>query len=79
MLLLMAIVFSIPFYAYCIWGLYKPDDAIMFMDRWRYEKPPQHSELQMMLFKFSNILGIGFITVFLLIMVLINGGYSRIF
>lgn len=67
-MLFIAGILSIPFYGYFIWGLIEPEEAIVFLDKWRYDEPPQFSEIQMMLFKFGNIFGIGMTTIILIIL-----------
>lgn len=60
-------VLSIPCYIFFIWGLYEPEEAILFLDKWRYDEEPTFSTLQMKLFKLANIGGIVILTVLLLV------------
>ncbi|PYF05705.1 hypothetical protein LG296_09445 [Ureibacillus chungkukjangi] len=65
-MLYLAIVFSLPIYTFAIFGLYYPQDMILFMDRWRYSEEPEFSDLQMTLFKWGNIAAIVIVTIFLI-------------
>lgn len=65
-MLFIVTVLSIPAYAYCVWGLYEPEEAMLFMDKWRYSELPEFSNLQIKLFKLGNIIGIVVITLFIM-------------
>ena len=54
-MLFIAIVLSIPVYVLAIWGLCDPEEAILFLDKWRYKDEPEFSDMQMKLFKYGNI------------------------
>ena len=66
-MLFIVIVLSIPVYGFFIWGLYEPEEAMLFLDKWRYDELPEFSELQFLWYKISNILGIVVVTVVILI------------
>lgn len=51
-----------PFYGLAIWGLVEPDEAILFLEKWRYKEEPVFSEGEMKLFKFRNIFAIVMMT-----------------
>lgn len=65
-MLFMIIVLSIPAYGFFIWGLYEPEEAMLFMDKWRYDELPRFSELQLKFFKIGNILGIVLLTLLIM-------------
>ncbi|PPA71061.1 hypothetical protein [Jeotgalibacillus proteolyticus] len=66
-MLFIVIVFSIPVYILAIWGLHDPEDAILFLQRWRYNETPEFSEWQFKLFKFGNIGAIVFMTLIIVL------------
>lgn len=67
MLLFFSIVLSIPFYGVAIWGLVEPDEAILFLEKWRYREDPVFSDEEMKLFKFRNIFAIVMMTVVIIV------------
>lgn len=66
-MLFIVVVLSIPVYGYCIWSLFETEEAMLFMDRWRYKEEPEFSDLQIKIFKSGNILAIIFMTIYILI------------
>ena len=58
---------SIPFYGVAIWGLVEPDEAILFLEKWRYREDPVFSDEEMKLFKFRNIFAIVMMTVVIIV------------
>ena len=66
-MLFLLIVLSIPFYALAIWGLVEPDEAILFLEKWRYKEDPVFSEKEMKLFKFRNIFAIVMMPVLIIV------------
>lgn len=66
MMLFIVVVLSIPVYGYCIWGLFETEEAMLFMDRWRYNEEPEFSELQIKFFKAGNIIVIVVMTLYIL-------------
>lgn len=66
MFLVLAIFFSLPFYAFLIWSIKEPVEAQLLFDRWRYKEPPSYSEKQITLFKIGNVFGIIALTLFLI-------------
>lgn len=65
-MLFIVIVLSIPAYGFLIWGLYEPEEAMLFMDKWRYKELPEFSDVQLKFFKFGNILGIILVTLIIM-------------
>ncbi len=55
-MLFFLIVLSIPVYAFCIWGLYEPEESFFFLERWRYKEIPELSEIQIKLIRIGSIL-----------------------
>ena len=67
-MLFIVIVLSIPVYGYCIWSLYEPEEALFFMDKWRYKEVPEPSELQLKLFRYSSIAAIIVMSIVILVL-----------
>lgn len=65
-MLFITIVLSLPVYGLAIWGLYDPEEAILFLDKWRYKDEPEFSDLQMKLFKLGNIFTIILMSIFII-------------
>ena len=65
-MLFITIVLSIPAYGFFIWGLYEPEEAMLFMDKWRYEELPEFSKMQLILYKIGNIGGVILLTLFIM-------------
>ena len=73
-MLFITIVLSIPAYGFFIWGLYEPEEAILFMEKWRYKEQPEFSNMQMKLYKLGNICGIILLTLYIM-----GVGYNTFF
>ena len=73
-MLFFTIVISIPVYGFFIWGLYEPEEAILFMEKWRYKEQPEFSNMQMKLYKLGNICGIILLTLYIM-----GVGYNTFF
>ena len=65
-MLFITIMLSIPVYGFMIWGLYEPEEAMLFMDKWRYEEQPEFSRMQLKLYKLGNICGVILLTLFIM-------------
>ncbi len=65
-MLVAAIIFSVPFYSFFIWGIFEPIKAKSLFYRWRYKETPTYSYGQLMLFKIENVVGIITATVLLI-------------
>lgn len=57
-MIILLVILSIPLYIYFIWGLYEPEEALLFGNRWRYGEDPEFSDLQLKLFKYSIWFGL---------------------
>ncbi|MGG0655355.1 hypothetical protein [Rummeliibacillus pycnus] len=66
-MLFLLIVIHLPFYGLAIWGLYEPEEAILFLEKWRYKEEPVFSDKEMKLFKFRNILAIVLMTLIIIV------------
>ncbi|MER1956692.1 MAG: hypothetical protein ABS942_04885 [Solibacillus sp.] len=73
-MLFITIVISIPVYGFFIWGLYEPEEAMLFMEKWRYKEQPEFSNMQMKLYKLGNICGIILLTLYIM-----GVGYNKFF
>ena len=73
-MLFITIVISIPVYGFFIWGLYEPEEAMLFMEKWRYKEQPEVSNMQMKLYKLGNICGIILLTLYIM-----GVGYNTFF
>ena len=66
-LLFIGIALSIPMYLFCIWSLYKPEEAYFFLDKWRYKEIPELSEIQIKLIGIGSIVAMIIITIWLIV------------
>lgn len=73
-MLFFTIVISIPVYGFFIWGLYEPEEAMLFIEKWRYKEQPEFSNMQMKLYKLGNICGIILLTLYIM-----GVGYNTFF
>ncbi|MFS0865499.1 hypothetical protein [Fredinandcohnia sp. 179-A 10B2 NHS] len=63
-------IFSIPFYGLLIWTYLCPEDSLLWGNRWMYQDEPDFSEEAIKYTKYSALIGIGILTLLLVIRVI---------
>lgn len=71
-MLFLMIILYIPLYIYFIWGIYEPEEAMLFGNRWRFKELPEFTDFQIQLFKYKCIFAIIFLTVIIIIMTIVT-------
>lgn len=68
------LIFSIPVFIFSIWSLYEPEESYLFMRRWRYQRPPEISDLHKKAIRIGAVIGM-----ILWLLLLLQTGYDTFF
>ena len=68
------LVLSIPFFIFSIWSLIEPEESYLFLGRWRYQNPPEISDLHKKAIRIGTVFGM-----ILWLFLLLQTGYDTFF